>query len=98
MLVTPATERVVDYVHCNPPYAGPVGRGIFHLVVLVAGFYERFVNTSPARNDTDCRPAPGIEPFCLAARHPDADAVQGLVNNNCLDAGCADELAAIVRS
>jgi hypothetical protein len=87
MLVTPATERVVDYVHCNPTYAGPVGRGIFHLVVLVAGFYERFVNTSPARNDTDCRPALCAEPFCFATGHPDTDPVLGLVNDNCLYPG-----------
>jgi hypothetical protein len=96
MLVTSATKRVVDYVHGDATYTGPVRRGIPHLVILVAGFHERLFNPSPACNDTDRRPALGIEPFCFATGHPDTDAILCLIDNDCLNARRADELAAIV--
>ena len=39
-----------------------------------------------------------VEPFGLSAGHPDTDAVFDLVNNNCLNTGCTDKFAAIIRA
>jgi hypothetical protein len=87
MLVTTATKRMVDDIHGDAADAGPVRRGIPHLVVFVAGFHERFFDPSASRDDTNGSPATRIEPFCFAAGHSYTDPVRSLVNNDCLNAG-----------
>ena len=85
VLVSTATERVVDDVHCDTTDAGPVGCGVLHLVVFVPCFHERFLDTAATGNDTDGCTAAVVEPLGLAAGHPDTHAVANLVNDNCLD-------------
>lgn len=98
VLVSTATERVVDDVHCNTTDAGPVGCGVLHLVVFVPCFHERFLDAATTGNDTDGCPAAVVEPLGLTAGHPDTHAVANLVNYDSLDTGRADKLAAIVRA
>jgi hypothetical protein len=85
VLVSTATERVVDNVHCDTTYAWPVGCGVLHLVVLVTCFDKRLVYAAATGYDTDGCPATVIEPFGLAAGHPDSDTVFDFINDNCLD-------------
>jgi hypothetical protein len=87
VLVSTATERVVDDVHRNTTDAGPVGCGIRHLVVFVTCFHERFLDAAATGNNTDGCAATVIKPFCFAAGHPDTDTVLGLINNNGLHPG-----------
>ena len=97
VLVTAATERVVDDVHADTLDAGPLLCGGFDMEVLLSCLGERFFAPSAAGNDTDGCHADTAEPLVLAARHPDADsAVVGLADDEGLDAACADELAAVV--
>jgi hypothetical protein len=82
VLVSAAAKWMVDDVHRNTPYTRPVGCGVLHLVVFVPCFHKRFLDTAATGNNTDGCTAARIEPFRLAAGHPDADAVLGFVNNN----------------
>jgi hypothetical protein len=98
MLVAPAAKGVVNDVHGDTPDTRPVGRGIFHLVELVSCRYKRLLNPSAAGNNTNRRTAPCVEPFRLAAGHPDANAPFGLVDHDCLNTRGPDKLAAIIRA
>ena len=75
MLVPAATERVIDDVHRNTADTWPVGCSVLHLVVFVAGFYERFLDATTTGNNADGCTASCVEPFRLAAGHTDTDTV-----------------------
>jgi hypothetical protein len=85
VLVSTATERVVNDVHCDTTDARPVGCGIRHLMVLVPCFDKRLVNAAATSYNADGCPAAVIKPFGLATRHPDTDTVFNFVYDNCLD-------------
>ena len=85
VLVSTATERVVDNVHRDTPDAWPVGCCVRHLVVLVTGLHKRFLNAAAACNNTDSCTAAVVEPLGFAAWHPDTDPVSDLIDDYGLD-------------